>query len=251
MIKYILTSILFLAACAPQETLVEQDTSRLDLLEARISALETKDALFQAQLDALSGRTDDLELFQVLQNRQNAFVQNELTRLENLIDQSSQDILGLTTQYNTLSQTVTNMSTTINSQLAGLQSQIDTIQLTPGKSAYETWLDLGNTGSPQDFIDSLRGAQGPKGDQGLQGLMGPQGVAGQDGSSVVAVKLCPGDFSTYPEQGLRIGTSLYAVYYGNFGGTMQAFMAKLVPGSYITTNGANCRFTVDANGQTY
>lgn len=32
-----------------------------------------------------------------------------------------------------------------------------------GKSAYQIWLDLGNTGTEQDFIDSLTG---PKGDQG-------------------------------------------------------------------------------------
>lgn len=32
-----------------------------------------------------------------------------------------------------------------------------------GKSAYELWLDLGNTGSVQDFINSLRGADGQDG----------------------------------------------------------------------------------------
>lgn len=25
----------------------------------------------------------------------------------------------------------------------------------PGKSAYQTWLDLGNTGTPQDFLDEI------------------------------------------------------------------------------------------------
>ena len=33
-----------------------------------------------------------------------------------------------------------------------------------GKSAYDIWLDLGNTGTEQDFIDSLTGPAGPQGD---------------------------------------------------------------------------------------
>ncbi|OPH47638.1 hypothetical protein BC351_10640 [Paenibacillus ferrarius] len=62
-----------------------------------------------------------------------------------------------------------------------------------GKSAYQVWLDLGNTGTPQQFIDSLKGAQGiqgaigsqgiqgQKGDQGIQGLKGDQGIQGIQG----------------------------------------------------------------------
>ncbi len=38
-----------------------------------------------------------------------------------------------------------------------------------GLSAYEIWLDLGNTGTEQDFIDSLTGPEGPQGAQGPQG----------------------------------------------------------------------------------
>lgn len=34
-----------------------------------------------------------------------------------------------------------------------------------GKSAYEIWLDQGNEGSEQDFLDSLKGGQGEKGDK--------------------------------------------------------------------------------------
>jgi len=32
-----------------------------------------------------------------------------------------------------------------------------------GKSAYEIWLDQGNSGTEQDFLDSLKGEQGPAG----------------------------------------------------------------------------------------
>ena len=48
-----------------------------------------------------------------------------------------------------------------------------------GKSAYEIWLELGNVGTEQDFIDSLQGDAGP---QGPQGNTGPQGPPGSDAS---------------------------------------------------------------------
>ena len=38
-----------------------------------------------------------------------------------------------------------------------------------GMSAYEVWLDLGNTGTEQDFIDSLKGPEGDPGDPGTDG----------------------------------------------------------------------------------
>lgn len=45
-----------------------------------------------------------------------------------------------------------------------------------GESAYEVWLGLGNTGSEQDFIDSLRGADGNDGAAGSDGADG-RGIA--------------------------------------------------------------------------
>ena len=50
-----------------------------------------------------------------------------------------------------------------------------------GDSAYRIWLLLGNVGSEQDFIDSLRGAQGAAGAQGANGAQGPAGVTGATG----------------------------------------------------------------------
>ncbi len=43
------------------------------------------------------------------------------------------------------------------------------VQGIDGKSAYEIWLDLGNTGTEQDFIDSLIGDDGGPGDSGNDG----------------------------------------------------------------------------------
>lgn len=54
-----------------------------------------------------------------------------------------------------------------------------------GASAYEIWLDLGNVGTEQDFIDSLQGAPGATGAQGIQGIQGPAGAQGPAGPSNV------------------------------------------------------------------
>ena len=95
----------------------------------------------------------------------------------------------------------------------------------------------------------MQGAQGPQGIQGNPGLTGPQGPSG-DVTGATPVQLCPNDTAQYPEQGLLIGSSLYAVYYGVFSGSPQAFLAKLSPGNYVTTNGSPCAFTVHSNGST-
>lgn len=63
-----------------------------------------------------------------------------------------------------------------------------------GKSAYELWLEQGNSGTVMDFLAALVGEQGeqgpegpastvpgPKGDAGTQGIQGPAGPAGDDG----------------------------------------------------------------------
>ena len=51
-----------------------------------------------------------------------------------------------------------------------------------GLSAYQIWLQEGNSGTAQDFLDSLVGPQGPQGIQGPEGPQGPQGPAGTDGT---------------------------------------------------------------------
>jgi len=65
----------------------------------------------------------------------------------------------------------------------GIQGEAgqDGINGTDGKSAYQSWLDLGNTGSETDFVNSLQG------EQGIQGIQGPAGNDGQDGADGVGV----------------------------------------------------------------
>ena len=50
-----------------------------------------------------------------------------------------------------------------------------------GKSAYQVWLELGNQGNEQDFIDSLKGPAGSQGPAGAQGAPGPRGEQGEQG----------------------------------------------------------------------
>jgi hypothetical protein len=50
-----------------------------------------------------------------------------------------------------------------------------------GLSAYQIWLNLGNTGTEADFLASLTGPQGDPGVQGPIGATGPQGPQGDPG----------------------------------------------------------------------
>jgi hypothetical protein len=55
---------------------------------------------------------------------------------------------------------------------------------TDGLSAYQVWLNLGNTGTEAQFIASLQGPQGPAGANGIDGSVGaqgPQGIQGEQG----------------------------------------------------------------------
>lgn len=47
---------------------------------------------------------------------------------------------------------------------------------TDGKSAYQIWLDAGNTGSEQDFLNSLKGKDGT---DGIEGAAGQDGIDGK------------------------------------------------------------------------
>ncbi len=50
-----------------------------------------------------------------------------------------------------------------------------------GKSAYEIWLDLGNEGTEQEFLASLKGQDGKDGEPGAKGDKGDDGEKGDKG----------------------------------------------------------------------
>jgi hypothetical protein len=92
------------------------------------------------------------------------------------------------------------------------------------------------------------GLDGVDGAQGIQGLQGPAGADG-GGSTVTPVKFCNNDSSAYPEYGLYIDGMLFAVYWGDTPGSNghqeQAFLTKVTPGTYQSTGGNNCTFTIN------
>jgi hypothetical protein len=53
-----------------------------------------------------------------------------------------------------------------------------------GLSAYQIWLNAGNTGTQTQFLASLQGATGAQGPNGLTGATGPQGLAGSNASII-------------------------------------------------------------------
>jgi hypothetical protein len=68
----------------------------------------------------------------------------------------------------------------INDKMCDLYPATDGVD---GDSAYQIWLDLGNEGTEEDFIDSLvgpAGSTGATGPAGPAGPVGPQGLPGQD-----------------------------------------------------------------------
>jgi hypothetical protein len=77
------------------------------------------------------------------------------------------------------------------------------------------------------------------------------GLNGTNASTIVPEQLCSAATAgRYPEQGLKIGNQLFAVYWGALNGSSvsQAFLAALAPGAYTSTNGTGCQFTVNADG---
>lgn len=58
-----------------------------------------------------------------------------------------------------------------------------------GLSAYEIWLSEGNSGTPQDYLNAIKGepgTSGKSGSQGIQGIQGPQGEKGDQGEPGVS-----------------------------------------------------------------
>ena len=91
----------------------------------------------------------------------------------------------------TLDRGATDMDGEVNIELFPFYQQGEA-----GKSAYDEWLELGNTGTVEDFLNSMRGEpftyedftpeqlaalKGPKGDKGDKGDRGEQGIQGEKG----------------------------------------------------------------------
>lgn len=107
-----------------------------------------------------------------------------------------------------------------------------------------TTLQCLNGGLTLNGIPICNGTNGTMGPSGPQGPAGPQGSIG----NMTPIQLCPGDTASYKEYGFVVGADLFAVYFD--AGQSFAFMSKLSPGNYMTTDGGNCNFTYTNNGTT-
>lgn len=97
---------------------------------------------------------------------------------------------------------------------------------------------------------SIQGSQGVPGQSitGPQGPPGAPGTNGTDSTPVTVVQFCPGTPSypsTFPEVGICLAGSIYAVYSANDG-----FLTLIPPGQYNSNAvGSACTFTVLENCQ--
>jgi hypothetical protein len=71
------------------------------------------------------------------------------------------------------------------------------------------------------------------------------GVDGLDGSVIEWVDPCPTIVVAYPELLMKVDGVLYAVYASG----AKIHLVKLTPGTYATTDGRSCTFTINVNGE--
>lgn len=101
------------------------------------------------------------------------------------------------------------------------------------------------------------GPVGPAGQQGIQGERGEKGDAGSPGADaainpydVVAIKDPCGDSPGVIDEVLLVlaNGQVLVSFSSNANGDNTRF-AILPPGSYVTTDGSNCHFTLTADGE--
>lgn len=88
-------------------------------------------------------------------------LRNRISRLERL-PQYRYDDSYLRGKVGGIEEHSTEYESTTNTRLELLESKMVRV----GHSAYDLWLSLGNNGTEQDFINSLKGTKGDKGDAG-------------------------------------------------------------------------------------
>lgn len=98
-----------------------------------------------------------------------------------LVTQSEETHAYLQQQIDALQSMAEDNQSTDQQMQAALVMIQELISGESGKTPYDLWLEAGNTGTLQDYLNTLRGAQGPQGPQGIPGPMGASGVQGPKG----------------------------------------------------------------------
>lgn len=90
-----------------------------------------------------------------------------------------------------------------------------------------------------------------RGPMGPQGLAGPQGDAGEDGSDAILEVIDPcGDAANIVDEILiRLADGRVMCSFSANANGHNTRLAILPSGTYMTTDGSNCVFTINAQGQ--
>ena len=113
---------------------------------------------------------------------------------------------------NWLKNVVVDTSQPSNNETIWVDTDEEEPEYPAGMSAYETWLGLGNVGTEQDFIDSL------KGEQGLQGIQGEHGIDGFPENSSGDIDIIPSGGNVNIDAVIRLGDG-GVTNYANFDAT--------------------------------
>lgn len=105
----------------------------------------------------------------------------------------------------------------------------------------------GTQGFVANGQDGQDGEDGEDGEDGQDGTNGTNGTNGQNGSDGVIEVINPcGVQGQFEELLFRLSDGkVYALYFGSG----NAFLTWLSPGSYVTTDGKNCHFSVNSSNQ--
>lgn len=103
----------------------------------------------------------------------------------------------------------------------------------------EAFVEDGSDG--EDGSEGLQGEPGIPGPKGDAGSTGPSGADGE-GLTIGTVVPCPSLIGPFPEVLFCINDILYAVYDGKE--KQDVHLTQIIPGSYVTTDGRSCHFTV-------
>jgi hypothetical protein len=117
---------------------------------------------------------------------------------------------------------------------------------TPGLSCSVSPLVNGAALVCQDgsYAEVFNGTNGANGNDGADGQDGEDGQDGTNGTVVTPIELCPSlSGGLFKEHLIRIGNDLFGVYASG----QSIGYAKLWPGSWITTDGRSCHFTIHSD----
>jgi predicted nucleic acid-binding Zn-ribbon protein len=192
--------------------------SQINDINASLSDLAANDADQQAQLDALADRVQALEDSTSILQGQVATIEGDITGINTAIE-NLQDQINAT---NALIANYVNLGTNAYNQI---QSQIN------GLSSASTSLNT-TMSSLQSSVNSA-----------LVSIATLQGY-----NNIVSIKDPCGDGAGFDEVFLKLSNGKYLASFSENSSGKNTRFSLLADGSFVTTDGTNCQFTVSGSG---